>query len=89
VPSCFPVIEERSPEAPHLRLANEFWLLQALRQGLSELRVDWGPGHRVYHAMVGRERVLLLCSGDKRKQSANIDRALECLQDYKERTGTS
>jgi putative component of toxin-antitoxin plasmid stabilization module len=39
--------------------------------------------------MIGRECVLLLCGGDKRKQSADIERALEYLKDYKERTGTS
>jgi putative addiction module killer protein len=60
-----------------------------LRQGFCELRIDWGPGYRVYYAMVGRECVLLLCGGDKRKQSADIARALEYLKDYKERTGTS
>ncbi|MCL4523068.1 MAG: type II toxin-antitoxin system RelE/ParE family toxin [Acidobacteria bacterium] len=58
-----------------------------LRQGLSELRIDWGPGYRVYFAMIGRVCVLLLCGGDKRKQSADIDRALAYLKDYKERTG--
>jgi putative addiction module killer protein len=55
-----------------------------LRQGLSELRIDSGPGYRVYYAMIGRESVLLLCGGDKRKQSADIDRALEYLKDYKD-----
>jgi putative component of toxin-antitoxin plasmid stabilization module len=39
--------------------------------------------------MVGRECVLLLCGGDKRKRAADIERALEYLQDYKERSGTS
>jgi putative component of toxin-antitoxin plasmid stabilization module len=39
--------------------------------------------------MIGRECVLLLCGGDKRKQSSDIDRALEYLRDYKERIGTS
>jgi putative addiction module killer protein len=57
--------------------------------GVIELRIDWGPGYRVYYAMIGRECVLLLCGGDKRKQSADIDRALEYLKDYKERAGTS
>jgi putative component of toxin-antitoxin plasmid stabilization module len=38
--------------------------------------------------MLGRVCVLLLCGGDKRKQSSDIDRALEFLKDYKERTGT-
>ena len=58
-----------------------------LREGVSELRIDWGPGYRLYYAMVGRTCVLLLCGGDKRKQSSDIDRAIENLKDYKERTG--
>jgi putative addiction module killer protein len=61
---------------------------KTLRQGLCELRIDWGPGYRVYYAMVGKECVLLLCGGDKRKQSTDIMRALEYLKDYKERAGT-
>jgi putative component of toxin-antitoxin plasmid stabilization module len=36
--------------------------------------------------MIGRECLLLLCGGDKRKQSADIERALEYLKDYKERS---
>ena len=58
-----------------------------LRQGVNELRIDWGPGYRVYYAMFGRVCVLLLCGGDKRRQSADIARALDYLKDYKERTG--
>jgi len=50
--------------------------------------MDWGPGYRVYYAMVGRECVLLLCGGDKRKQSSDVERALEYLRDYKERTAS-
>jgi len=62
---------------------------KSLRQGLCELRVDWGPGYRVYYAMIGKACVLLLCGGDKRKQAADIERALEYLRDYKERRGNS
>lgn len=61
---------------------------KALREGLYELRIDWGPGYRVYYAMIGRQIVLLLCGGDKRKQSSDIERAFEYLEDYKERTKT-
>ena len=61
---------------------------KALRQGLWELRIDWGPGYRVYYAMLGRVCVLLLCGGDKRRQSSDIGRALKYLEDYKERTRT-
>jgi putative addiction module killer protein len=55
---------------------------KSLRQGLYELRIDWGPGYRVYYAMIGKECVLLLCAGDKRKQDSDIQRAIEYLKDY-------
>lgn len=57
-----------------------------LRGGVSELRIDWGPGYRVYYAMIGKVCVLLLCGGDKRKQSSDIQRAIEYFRDYQERT---
>ncbi len=66
--------------------AGNFGDCKALRDGLFELRIDWGPGYRVYYALVGKECVLLLCGGDKRKQSSDIKRALQCLNDYRERT---
>ena len=66
--------------------AGNFGDCKALRGGLFELRIDWGPGYRVYYALVGKERVLLLCGGDKSKQSSDIKRALEYLKDYRERT---
>ena len=69
--------------------AGNFGDCKSLRQGLYELRVDWGPGYRVYYAMIGKACVLLLCGGDKRKQAADIERALEYLRDCKERRGTS
>lgn len=69
--------------------AGNFGDCKPLRQGVCELRIDWGPGYRVYYAIVGKVCVLLLCGGDKRKQSSDIDRALEYLKDYKERTETS
>ena len=69
--------------------AGNFGDCKSLRQGLYELRVDWGPGYRVYYALIGKACLLLLCGGDKRKQAADIERALEYLKDYKERSGTS
>ena len=44
--------------------------------GVSELRIDYGPGYRVYFKYVGREIVILLAGGDKRTQSADIRTAL-------------
>jgi putative addiction module killer protein len=69
------------------RLAlRKVWRLQALREGLCELRIDWGPGYRVYYTMLGKACVLLLGGGDKKQQSADIERATACMKDYKERT---
>jgi putative addiction module killer protein len=59
---------------------------KALRDGVRELRIDWGPGYRVYYAMLERTCVLLLCGGDKRKQSSDIDRAVQYWTDYQKRT---
>lgn len=67
----------------------DFGGCKPLRQGVCDLRIDWGPGYRVYYAMIGRECVLLLCGGNKGMQSPDIKRALEYLKDYKERAGTS
>ena len=46
-------------------------------EGVWELRVDWGPGYRVYYARSGKQIVLLLLGGDKRKQQADIKQAKE------------
>ena|SRR2546425_5123907 len=55
-------------------------------EGVWELRIDWGPGYRVYYARAGGRIILLLCGGDKRKQRADIKRAKEYWHDYQERT---
>src|SRR4030065_2070379 len=61
--------------------AGNFGDCKPLRDGVWELRIDQGPGYRVYYAMVGRMCLLLLCGGDKRKQSADIHRAVEYWND--------
>lgn len=43
--------------------------------GIRELRVDHGPGYRVYFVQRGAELVILLCGGDKRSQQADISEA--------------
>jgi putative addiction module killer protein len=69
--------------------AGNFGDCKSLRQGLFELRIDWGPGYRIYYAMLGTTCVLLLCGGDKRKQASDIGRALEYLEDYQGRSRTT
>jgi putative addiction module killer protein len=44
--------------------------------GVSEMRIDYGPGYRVYFARRGERIVLLLCGGDKGSQDRDIKRAL-------------
>lgn len=45
-------------------------------EGVSELRIDYGPGYRVYYTKRGREIVILLAGGDKRTQAGDIRTAL-------------
>jgi putative addiction module killer protein len=45
-------------------------------EGVSELRIDYGPGYRVYYKKKGQTIVVLLAGGDKRTQSRNIKTAL-------------
>ena len=65
--------------------AGNFGDCKPLRGGVWELRVDWGPGYRVYYARIGRSVVLLLHAGDKRRQNPDIRRAIEFLDDFKRR----
>ena len=45
-------------------------------EGVSELRIDYGPGYRVYYKKHGQEVVILLAGGDKRTQTSDIKTAL-------------
>jgi putative addiction module killer protein len=56
-----------------------------LRDGVHELRVDWGPGYRVYFGRDGQTVVVLLGGGDKRAQDADIEKAVELWREYAKR----
>lgn len=60
--------------------------VEAVGNGVMELRIDWGPGYRVYFSRVGQVIILLLCGGDKRTQQKDIERAKTYFEDYKART---
>lgn len=54
-------------------------------EGVSERRIDFGPGYRVYFAQDGQQLVVLLVGGTKKRQQRDIDRAKELWADYKAR----
>ena len=58
---------------------------KACPDGVWELRVDLGPGYRIYYSQSGKEIVLLLCGGSKRTQASEIDQAVIYWQDYQRR----
>jgi putative addiction module killer protein len=53
-------------------------------EGVSEMRIDYGPGYRVYYVQRGAIGVLLLCGGDKGSQDRDIDRAKRLAKEWKE-----
>lgn len=58
--------------------------IRPIGQGLSELRIDYGPGYRVYFMQRGAVLVVLLCGGDKSTQAADIRKAKAIAAQWKE-----
>jgi putative addiction module killer protein len=48
---------------------------RSVGQGVLEMRIDYGPGYRIYYAHRGAQIVILLCGGDKRTQQQDIEKA--------------
>ena len=65
--------------------AGNFGDCKPLRDGVQELRIDYGPGYRVYLSRQGPVLVLLLCGSDKTDQGKAINQAIEYLNDWKQR----
>jgi putative addiction module killer protein len=55
--------------------------VKAVGEGISELRIDYGPGYRVYFKKTGKKLVLLLCGGNKLSQTADIKTAKRMAKD--------
>ena len=59
-----------------------FGKIGALKAGLWELKIDYGPGYRVYYAYAGKTAILVLCGGTKRTQDRDIAMARKYWADY-------
>ena len=55
--------------------------VRALGGGLIEMRIDFGPGYRIYWVRRGRSIILLLCGGDKRSQQRDITKARALIEE--------
>jgi len=55
-----------------------------VRDGISEMRIDVGPGYRLYFTRRGNKVIVLLCGGDKAKQDIDIKRAIDLAKMLKE-----
>lgn len=62
-----------------------FGHVRSVGEGVHELKIDYGPGYRVYYASSGKTIVLLLLGGDKASQGKDIGRAKEYWKDFKRR----
>jgi putative addiction module killer protein len=63
--------------------------VKSIGEGTSELRVDRGPGYRIYFGWDGKMLVILLGGGTKRRQQNDIEAALRRWRDYKKRRAGS
>ncbi len=55
--------------------------VKAVGEGVSEMRIDYGPGYRIYFKRTGKKLVLLLCGGSKSSQDADINAAKRMAKD--------
>jgi putative addiction module killer protein len=49
--------------------------VKAVGKGVSEMRIDTGPGYRVYYRQIGKSTFVILCGGDKSSQDKDIKKA--------------
>jgi putative addiction module killer protein len=55
-----------------------------LTEGISELKIDFGPGYRVYYTQRGMRLLLLLAGGDKSTQQQDISKAISLAKNFQE-----
>jgi len=59
---------------------------RSVGNGIFELKIDYGPGYRIYYKKVGENIIVLLCGGDKSTQEEDIARAKELLEELEHGT---
>ncbi len=59
--------------------------LKSLKGALQEVRINWGPGYRIYVGRDGNTLIILLGGGTKQRQQKDIDKAAELWEEYKKR----
>ena len=57
------------------------WDVKPVGEGISEMRIDYGPGYRVYFTKRGSELIILLAGGDKGSQTGDIKVAMRLARD--------
>lgn len=62
-----------------------FGYSKSLGDGVFELKIDIGPGYRVYFGLADERTVLLLCGGDKKSQIGDIEKAKKYWMNYRRR----
>jgi len=58
---------------------------KSIRAGLNEVRIDYGPGYRLYFMQHGHQWIVLLCAGDKSSQTRDIKQARLIAKTWKEK----
>ena len=80
--------DKRARERIELRLdrlkQGHAGVVKSVGSSVSELKIDYGPGYRVYLMRRGELVIVLLCGGDKRTQSKDIERAHKLAAEWKE-----
>ena len=64
--------------------SGNFGDVKPAREGVSEMRIDYGPGYRLYLMQRGAVLVVLLAGGDKSTQDADIKRAIEIAKEWRD-----